>query len=70
MHSIWSCVFLKHLSKLLQSYCEIVNPDVISIDYNVDPKKIIRDVDEIHLVDSSGNLIISSMVLADPISFS
>ena len=27
-----------------EKFCEIVNPDVISIDYNVDPKKIVKSI--------------------------
>ena len=30
--------------KNYKEFCEIVQPDVISIDYNVNPKKIIKDV--------------------------
>ena len=30
--------------KNYKEYCEIVNPDVISIDFNIDPKKILRDI--------------------------
>ena len=30
--------------KNYKEFCEIIKPDVISIDYNIDPKKIIRDV--------------------------
>ena len=27
-----------------KEFCDVVNPDVISIDYNVDPKKIIKQI--------------------------
>ena len=27
-----------------KNFCDIVKPDAVSIDYNVDPKKIIRDI--------------------------
>jgi uroporphyrinogen decarboxylase len=30
--------------KNYKEFCEIVKPDVISIDYNIDPKKIIKDI--------------------------
>ena len=30
--------------KNYKEFCEIVKPDVISIDYNVDPKKILKDI--------------------------
>ena len=30
--------------KNYKEYCEIVNPDVISIDFNIDPKKILRGI--------------------------
>ena len=30
--------------KNYKEFCDIVKPDVISIDYNVDPKKILRDI--------------------------
>ena len=30
--------------KNYKKFCDIVNPDVISIDYNIDPKKILRDI--------------------------
>ena len=30
--------------KNYKEYCEIVNPDVISIDYNVDPKEILKEI--------------------------
>ena len=30
--------------KNYKEFCDIVNPDVISIDYNIDPKKIIKDI--------------------------
>jgi uroporphyrinogen decarboxylase len=30
--------------KNYKKYCEIIQPDVISIDYNVDPKKICKDI--------------------------
>ena len=30
--------------KNYKEFCEIVKPDVISIDYNVDPKNILRDI--------------------------
>ena len=30
--------------KNYKEFCEIVKPDAINIDYNVDPKKIVRDV--------------------------
>ena len=30
--------------KNYKEFCDIVNPDVISIDYNIDPKNILRDV--------------------------
>ena len=30
--------------KNYKNFCEIVNPDAVSIDYNVDPKKIIKDI--------------------------
>tara|TARA_Y100000741_G_scaffold184688_1_gene140353 strand:- start:156 stop:1160 length:1005 start_codon:yes stop_codon:yes gene_type:complete len=31
--------------KNYKEFCDIVKPDVISIDYNVDPKKIIKDIE-------------------------
>ena len=30
--------------KNYKEFCDIVNPDAVSIDYNVDPKKILRDI--------------------------
>ena len=30
--------------KNYKDFCDIVNPDVVSIDYNVDPRKILRDI--------------------------
>ena len=30
--------------KNYKEFCDIVKPDVVSIDYNVDPKKILRDI--------------------------
>ena len=30
--------------KNYKEFCEIVKPDVISIDYNIDPKKIVKDI--------------------------
>ena len=30
--------------KNYKEFCDIVKPDVISIDYNVDPKKILKDI--------------------------
>ena len=30
--------------KNYKEFCEIVKPDAISIDYNVDPKNILRDI--------------------------
>ena len=30
--------------KNYKEFCEIVKPDAISIDYNVDPKKILKDI--------------------------
>jgi len=30
--------------KNYKEFCEIVQPDVISIDYNIDPKKIVKDI--------------------------
>ena len=30
--------------KNYKEFCDIVNPDVVSIDYNVDPKKILQDI--------------------------
>ena len=30
--------------KNYKEFCDIVKPDAISIDYNVDPKKILRDI--------------------------
>ena len=31
-------------NKNYKEFCEIVKPDAISIDYNVDPKNILRDI--------------------------
>ena len=31
--------------KNYKEFCDIVKPDVISIDYNIDPKKIIKDIE-------------------------
>ena len=30
--------------KNYKKFCEIVRPDVVSIDYNVDPKQILKDI--------------------------
>ena len=30
--------------KNYKEFCEIVNPDVVGIDYNIDPKKILKDI--------------------------
>ena len=30
--------------KNYKEFCEIVNPDVISIDYNIDPKQIVKNI--------------------------
>jgi uroporphyrinogen decarboxylase len=30
--------------KNYKEFCEIVNPDVISIDYNIDPKQIVKKI--------------------------
>ena len=30
--------------KNYKEFCDIVNPDAVSIDYNIDPKKILRDI--------------------------
>ena len=30
--------------KNYKEFCEIVKPDAISIDYNIDPKKILKDI--------------------------
>ena len=30
--------------KNYKEFCQIVKPDAISIDYNVDPKKILKDI--------------------------
>ena len=30
--------------KNYKEFCDIVNPDAVSIDYNIDPKEIIRDI--------------------------
>ena len=31
-------------NKRLQKFCEIVKPDAINIDYDVDPQKIVKDI--------------------------
>ena len=40
----YTCNMFPREIKNYKEFCEIVKPDAINIDYNVDPKKIVRDV--------------------------
>ena len=37
-------MFSKRNIKNYKEFCEIVKPDAISIDYNVDPKEIVKNI--------------------------